>query len=396
MASGCDLLNQSNAYATNDSYKLDAIWASVVGHWDFTSAAMYSTSTPMKVSFVGNSNALETVTCGDSFCSYRRTRNNGPFCAPSDSYSSDIGPATFRDEAEKIGAAVMIGIPCTLGFFNSGCCKSGTEWDFPKESSLSATNFVVSADGYEAIQFDDSDTVSATTRGLYIAYSLDGLVDGNPSTSSLPLQQLSIEVWFTVGDISTSNLLFPLFSTLQQSSDCQKGWALSWFIAAGQFSLYFDISLDMALACRSKAECTTATCSLVQARCAEYGDGVGYSSVFTIPTAKRPSVQQGQWFHAVATYDGVNVNLFLNNVEMLSTPACEGLAYCGDLTYDASYHTCPQFCSCPPSCRGGNCRCGGMNQTIVGVDACPGTAPITIGAIDSSAALQGNAGKHRG
>ena len=396
VASGCDLLNQSNAYATNDSYKLDAIWASVVGHWDFTSAAMYSTSTPMKVSFVGNSNALETVTCGDSFCSYRRTRNNGPFCAPSDSYSSDIGPATFRDEAEKIGAAVMIGIPCTLGFFNSGCCKSGTEWDFPKESSLSATNFVVSADGYEAIQFDDSDTVSATTRGLYIAYSLDGLVDGNPSTSSLPLQQLSIEVWFTVGDISTSNLLFPLFSTLQQSSDCQKGWALSWFIAAGQFSLYFDISLDMALACRSKAECTTATCSLVQARCAEYGDGVGYSSVFTIPTAKRPSVQQGQWFHAVATYDGVNVNLFLNNVEMLSTPACEGLAYCGDLTYDASYHTCPQFCSCPPSCRGGNCRCGGMNQTIVGVDACPGTAPITIGAIDSSAALQGNAGKHRG
>ena len=396
IAGGCDLLNRSTAYFQNDTYKEDQIWRSVVGHWDFTSGSMYTTSRPMKISFLGNPETQESVSCDSSYCKYRRSRNVGVNCIPPDSYSTDIAPATFRDEADKLGAAVILGVPCALGLSTSDCCKAGTEWDVPKESSLSATNFLVSADGFEAVQFDDFDFVSAVTRGFYISYTLDGLVDGNPSTSILPLGQLSIEVWFTVGDISAPNLLFPLVSTLQQASNCQKGWALSWFIASGKFSLYFDISLDMSVGCRSKVPCSTSACSLMKTRCAQYGDGVGAKSVFVIPTANRPSVQVGQWFHAVATYDGRNVNLYLNNVLMSSTPACDGNNYCGDLIYAASYHTCPQFCTCPASCPLGNCPCGGPNQTVGGISACPSASPITIGAIDSSAAAQGNAGKHRG
>eukprot|EP00291_Cryptomonas_curvata_P015689 CAMPEP_0172151100 /NCGR_PEP_ID=MMETSP1050-20130122/33_1 /TAXON_ID=233186 /ORGANISM="Cryptomonas curvata, Strain CCAP979/52" /LENGTH=4383 /DNA_ID=CAMNT_0012819151 /DNA_START=1220 /DNA_END=14372 /DNA_ORIENTATION=- len=394
VASGCELLNHSDAYLLNDTFKSDPLWKYVVGHWDFTSAAMYTTSRPMKSSFIGHQDLLESVTCDNSYCRYRRARNVRSNCAPLDEYSTDIGPATFRDESEKMGAAVMLGIPCTLGALSTECCKAGTDWDVPKESGLSSTNFLVSAGRDEAIQFDSFDSVSAVTRGLYVAYSMERLVDGNPSTSILPLQQLSIEAWFTAGDVQTSNLLFPLVSTLQQASNCQKGWALSWFVASGRLSLYFDISLDMALGCRSQAACKTSSCSLMKSRCAQYGDGVGAKSVFVIPTASRPLVQQGEWFHAVATYDGRKVNLYLNNEILLSTQACDGQSYCG--VYASTYHTCPQYCTCPSACPDGNCPCGGENQTLGGLSVCSAKSPVTIGVIDSSAATQGNAGKHRG
>eukprot|EP00961_Rhodomonas_salina_P277683 3752441-Rhodomonas_salina.1 len=378
-ATGCDQLFESPVFTRNDTDTLEAEWAGVLAHWDFSTPSMYNGGQGVMKVNAFSGHIPQQVTCDDVMCKY--TRNKITFeCA--ERYSTEIAPATFRDLSNRMGAAVFMG--------RGESCKAGTEHDTPKEHTLSATNVVASANGIEAIQFDRTINI-----GLWISDNIDELVTGDPATSQLPLEAMSAEIWFSVGVEDTSE--HPLFSTMQKRTcrdrfrpvdcGCEKGWILSWrFKDSTHTQLVLSVGLALDAVSRNPDMYGTAYDQW------GVGDGVGIIT-YSEWVAPVGFAKFGDWVHFVATYDGEKATIFANGTKQQEEDMCPLTAgSCGNIIYPASYHTCPDHCSCPnEACLlSRDCPCGSTGPSptapnrfracLQGIDAAEGLrTPVTIG-----------------
>eukprot|EP00961_Rhodomonas_salina_P218447 2952094-Rhodomonas_salina.1 len=182
-ASGCDLIFESNYFLVNETDQLEPEWADVIAHWDFSTPSLYTNGVPMDVRAFRQDRVTQAVTCNDVFCRYSRSKNTAARCR--ELYDTNIGPATFRDQTEKMGAAVFVG---------KMECAQESDFDTPPEHALNAVNAIVSADGIEAFQFNRQ-----ISTGLYLTDDINQLVTGFAGNSRLPLRTMSIETWFSLG-----------------------------------------------------------------------------------------------------------------------------------------------------------------------------------------------------
>ncbi len=287
----------------------NALLADTVGLWDLNSKSLYGQpgrinhlrrgSTECKLSGMHLSeDGLPQVAC-----TYFRQANRD---ACSEAYDTSISPSTVRDQAGTLGAAILMG----------PLCKTDTQsdWDAdysdPSTRLLSAVNFLVNNGEEEAMQFD-----GVLNEGLFITDDIDPLVDGTPA-SRLPLNQLAVEVWFSVDrpEVPYAGLV----AVQQAGPGCAKGWSLAYDMKYDGISysstLYFAVSTE--------------------ANAGALGEGALTFAIFPTDTA----LEVGAWYHLVGMYNGTSLILYLNGKMVRSVPACEGGGSCGNIIYPAAYH----------------------------------------------------------
>jgi hypothetical protein len=385
-ASGCEHIWNDSNFLYNSTHLQDSEWASVIGHWDFDSASVYNSESlgSMRVNKFNQDLAngiKQRVACDGHFCTY--TRHKLPGCA--EKFATNIGPATFRDKSNVLGAAVLAGMHLY--------CKFSTEWDASAEGGLSALNFVASADGIEAVSVDGT-----VNLGLFVTDDIDELVDGNPLTSRLPIREMSVEVLFATGEPGTT--VHPLLSTAQnlicanprapRDCGCQKGWTTGWRFSGEDRRLSLSLSISVSENAKNpdyygsvdKYDTTTGKSAL--------GIGPGLGKLYNVEwIAPAGFAEPGDWVHLIATYDGKEVSIYVNGTLRKKESVCNKPA-CGDIIYAASYHTCPGYCPCPPLPGGEEGEtvppgtpCGSNTRfrgCIQGQDAPPGRkTPVVIG-----------------
>jgi len=390
-ASGCDHIWENDNFLQNTSYLRDPEWDSVVGHWDFDSASLYNTEAlgTMHVNqFDANlPNGLkQSVKCEGAFCTYRRDRITSS-CL--EKVAGQIGPATFRDKKNYLGAAVLVG--------SHVYCQADTDWDTPAEVGLSATNFIASADGIESLSVD-----ALVNFGTFITDDIDELVDGNPATSKLPLSEMTAEILFSTGEGSASE--HPLMSssqttrcanpTIPRNCGCQKGWRLDWMfgqVADKNGNRPIILSFKISVAENAKDATKFATIDPMDTNGnLKFGIGPGLGTLTNIRwTSPSNFVSPGDWIHLIAVYDGKYASIYVNGTLKHKEAVCEAF-FCGNIIYAAAYHTCPGYCPCPPLPGGhrgetvpAGTACGSNTEfkaCFQGDDAPPGRkTPVTIG-----------------
>lgn len=381
-ATGCNLLEENLEFVRNETYEDEAGWSNIIGQWDFGTSSLYVNGRrgPMKLGpweVAQPAGVNREIVCGDTFCEYRRDRFDRIGC--NEKYATTIAPAAFRDDTDLLGAAVLIG--------RGSQCKANTDWDTPQEHTLSATNFIGSADGIEAMQFDDQ-----LSTGLLVTDNIDELVNGDPASSRLPLEELTLEAWFSIGEGDSSD--HPLVSTMQRrrcsipskpsNCGCGKGWMLSWRYGSPDEFGNFPLILSLVISVDGNAKDPEQYGTFFPPG---IGSGIGVLH-YNEWQSPYDYVVDGSWVHVVATYDGHHTRIYSNGTLQQERPACTNWEDgCGNIIYSAAYHTCPFFCECPPGCEGKNCPCGSNKAAggsfaacLQGSDAPVGKkTPLTIG-----------------
>ncbi|EKX52840.1 hypothetical protein GUITHDRAFT_133265 [Guillardia theta CCMP2712] len=262
-----------------------------------------------------NSNSLGAglkLDCSDPlYCQFERPVNS-ELC--NEKYKSHIQPAGIRDQTSFLGAAVLLGPLCKEGF-------SG-DWD-RADFALSLKNFLVNDGREEGLQFDGK-----LNPGLVVSKDIDQLVDGVPSSSKLPLEEISMEVWFILAqkDINLGGLM----SIQQLSPLCAKGWSLTYStkVTGGQSEtqLVFSISLEANL-------------------------GSGQGGMISVDYAVQGEGVFVDWTQVVASYNRSHILLHVNGQLAALKAACNQ-EDCGNIVYPASYST------------GGRCKAGATMFSI--------------------------------
>jgi hypothetical protein len=369
---GCQLLHESRAFENNQTFKSEPEWEYVVGDWMFNTEAVYNSEARgvMKTNRFSQ-DVPQTVDCSGSFCRYKRPRLAttlfGETCE--ERYGTDIGPAAFRDRSNVLGAAVYRGGPFDSAGIN---CKDLTsEFDTPKEHTLSVVNLIASAGEMEAMYFDP-----AVAAGLFITDDIDELVTGIPSSSKLPLAELTADILFTAG--VEDMVEHPLFSAMQRTvcgdatrpvdCGCDKGLRITWRWAdptVGQLTFSMAIALEL-----PSADVNNYGEHFLKFTKTDVGPGVGFVQYFEW-TSEAGFVSAGDWIHMGVTYDGKTARFF-NNDKLLyeqhmcrsSCPENDPECVCGNIIYPADYHRCPKFCKCPTEeCERLQCPCGSNGGT---------------------------------
>ena len=298
-ASGCQRLEDYNQHLDNSTCsdrnlgaQCDAgccvsLLAATAGFWDLSSASMFG---EQRV----NPPSRGEIDCSGGFCTYTRPRN-GVACEEANAVR--IGPATFRDQVNRLGAAAVLAPSCKV--------DRQTDWDGPPGQVLSAASFLVNDGRTEAVQFDG--TLNA---GLVVAPNIDSLVTGDPATSKLPLEALAVEVWFEIATEKPG--FYGLAAAQQDGTACRKGWSLGHSGAGATTLITFQISL-------------------------EGRDTTGYGVPFFARLTVEPGIRRGEWNHLAVTYDGASVAMYYNGELALDVPACDAPP-CGRIIYPAAYH----------------------------------------------------------
>jgi len=263
-----------------------------------------------------------------------------------------------------MGAAIFVGGP----YLSSGayCKASKSEFDTPAEHTLSAVNMIASVGDVEAMHFDP-----AVSAGLIITDNIDELVNGNPSTSRLPLTELTAEILFNLGIADVDE--HPLFSAMQRREcgdatrpkdcGCDNGLRMAW-----RWTDYVTGKLTFSLALaveKASADPNNYGPDFLKFTKTNIGPGVGYVQYVEWTSADNFAFK-GDWIDVGFTYDGKIARIFTNGSMVLeqhlckeSCPVDDPDCKCGQIVYPAAYHTCPQFCECPTEeCKRLNCPCG--------------------------------------
>eukprot|EP00961_Rhodomonas_salina_P178210 2403728-Rhodomonas_salina.1 len=301
-ATGCQLLSESTMGLPNGTCSADVLsstcgqeccedlFSTVVGNWDFSTPHIFGKHRVNPLS------GRKSIECTEEFCTFSRPQNTA---ACSERYPVTIGPATFRDIADTLGAAIMMGAACKVG--------RGSDWDGSSlQDTPSVATFLVNDGVNEALQFDGS-----LNKGLVVSENIDLLVDGNPASSKLPLEHITIDAWFTIDN--TKPIAYAGLAAAQQDGPgCRKGWHLAYSRTAdGTTTFTFQISVE--------AKDTT---------------GFGSPSYATFSST---SIDMRTWYHIAAVYDGVYVSMYLDGVLVDTQPACDSQEGCGNIIYAASY-----------------------------------------------------------
>ena len=234
-------------------------------------------------------------------------------------FASVIERSGVRDDANVLGAAVLVGPECKG--------KGKRDWDAPV-SPLSLSSFVVS-DGYsEHLQFD-----GVQNSGLRVGFASD-LVDGIYSTSRLPLREFSIEVAFIPGLSYVQKA--GLVSVAQDGPKCGKGWSLTYSNLPANEDNEASSILRFALSVQAN----------LQGKQRASANGLpdqGPGSFAIVEHVVEGGFPLDAWTHVIATYDGSLIRLFLNGELVKEEPACSEL-HCGDVVYPASYSLGDECC----------------------------------------------------
>ena len=288
VASGCsnlDLKNTSSQGPQDEKIEIMSDFGLNItaGYWNFSAEHL---GAPQKVNqFVGS----QKVTCHSDKCTYSRAPN----CDESE--STEIGPASFRDVANILGSAVLVGPWCKT--------KVSPDWlSYSANNSLSALTFLMSNDGHQALQFD-----GVLNAGLYVTDDIGFLKDYR-SVTELPQREISIEVWFTIS--ATEVAYAGLVAAQQDGASCKKGWSLGYS------------QMD----CQNIGCVTTFIFRISVGQNEIEDDG---SFVTLITSRFTPSLK---WIHLVATYNGTIVTLFLDGEVASRAVACS-FPPCGDIHY---------------------------------------------------------------
>ena len=377
---GCELLSFGDAFEQNSTFKSEPEWEHIVGDWYFDSGAMYNMDNhPMKVNQFSQ-HVKQTIDCSGSFCRYER-----PKLGCDEHFATSIGPASFRDRSNQMGAAVFVG---DADVYGGAKCKSElSEFDTPADHTLSVANLLGSVGEVEAMHFD-----TLVSSGLLITDDIDELVDGNPTSSKLPVSEMTADIVFQLGTSDATE--HGLFSAMQsrtcdtpsepENCGCNKGMRIAWQWA-DSFSGSLTLSLAIALE-RPSADPTMYSEDFLKFTGTNVGPGLGVAQFFEW-TSPPGFAWPGDWVHAGFTYDGRFARLFLNGSEaagqhMCSTscPPDEPECACGNIIYPAAYHTCPEYCECPTEeCKRLKCPCGSNGPTL-GFRACSEEkTPVAIG-----------------
>jgi hypothetical protein len=368
---GCELLFEGDARENNQAYRLETEWKYIVGDWWFDAGSLYNSDGLERIRanvFKGD----QSMDCSGDFCRYRRSRitsvlnPSNPADACTEKYATNIGPAAFRDRSDQMGAAVFVG-----GSSAGAKCKDlNSEFDTPTEHTLSAVNLIASVGEVEAIRFDD-----LVSTGLTIADDIDQLVNGNPLTSKLPLEEFTADILFEIGN-QLPNIERPLFSAMQRrecknpnqpsNCGCAKGILIAWTLTpTGEISISAGMSLE-----RASRDPEQYGKRYLQFTGTDVGPGVGIV-VYPTWTSSRKFVK-GEWVDIGITYDGTYARFYHNSsqvhVEHLCTESCpvdvvtrkvDPTCTCGNILYAAAYHRCPEYCKCPTAeCERLKCLCG--------------------------------------
>ena len=268
-----------------------------------------------------------------------------------ESFPTSARRATLRDRAGIAGPLVLAGPACKAAAGSDP--EVANDWDILPERQLDLLTFATTNLVASGMQFD-----GVLNPGLTLAASLDGLVDGRPATSRLPLNALSVEIWFTiradpwvpVSDNSAgprrgllgveAYLTYDLAKVFDSrfgtsalgSGFCAKGWSLSYFHTTQATTFEFHIfteglaSSDMMLVSID-----------IPPNAEPRRQGAPWNLVYTVT----PAVANGVWQHLVATYDGTNAQMFLNGQPSLPKRVCAASQTraqgCGRILYPASY-----------------------------------------------------------
>jgi hypothetical protein len=360
---GCELLADSDAFAKNDTFRLEPEWEHILGDWYFDSGAIYNMDGPMKVNKFSQ-HVDQNIDCSGYFCRYER-----PKLECRERFATSIGPASFRDRSNQMGAAVFVG----NADINGGAkCKSvNSEFDTPADHTLSVVNLLGSVGEVEAIHFDGQ-----VSSGLLVTDDINELVDGNPASSKLPLTEMTADIVFQLGTPDTTE--HGLFSAMQfrncpqpstpADCGCQKGMRIAWRWT-DSFQGILTLSMGIVLE-RTSKDIKQYPASYLKFTGTNVGPGVGVMQYFEW-TSPPNYVWTGDWLHVGFTYDGRYARLFLNGSEMSTQHMCssscppdEPECACGNIIYPAAYHTCPQYCECPTEeCKRLKCPCGSNGPT---------------------------------
>ena len=247
-----------------------------LGLWDLSSSSLFGLQN------VNHFKAPYQVHCDEAYCKVNRTRNSecGEFNAIS------IGPAAFKDQANRLGSAVLVGSSC-----NSGPM---VDWGNPSSDEvLSAATLIMNDGNIEAMQFD-----GVLNSGLYVTNDIDPLVN----VGKLPVMSMSLSIWFA--SASTSAGVYGLIGAAQDSIGCRKGFILTYTIDNDlQIMMTFQVALEKST------------------------DGIP-STVSTEPVP----FSRNAWTHLIATYDGSSLHLFVDGTHVASTPGCLYQS-CGRIEY---------------------------------------------------------------
>ena len=305
---------QPGEYTTDAPVEVDAISqlaSQTVGLWEFSTSSFEGAmkANPLPIGW--------RFKCEPSQpCVFTRPRET-TLC--SEQFETVIERAGVRDEANVLGAAVLVGPACKD--------KKGRDWD-ARKAPLSLLSFVVS-DGYsEYLQFD-----GALNSGLRVGFASD-LVDGTYAGSRLPLGELSIELAFipSLSHVRTAGLV----AVAQDGLGCGKGWSLSYSslpaseVSAASSTIRFALSVQANLQGKEKAS----------------GGGLpdqGPGSFATLQHEIENGLPLDAWTHVIVTYNGSLIRLFLNGELVQEEPACSE-PQCGDVVYPASYSQGDECC----------------------------------------------------
>jgi hypothetical protein len=293
-----------------------------VGFWDMHIDAMRSDSDDIRVSNFSGDNTINCTELVSSHTSHDPSLACSSYRPKSDcgeEFDTLVFPAGIKDQVNRLGAAVLLGPLCKTGPSMDWDLAGGTVSgrfgsEAPGATPPSLETFVIGSGFEQALQFD-----GVLNSGLYITDDLS-LLDN----TSLPFDQLSVEVWFTIED---SNVVYGGLVVAQlQLPNCQTGWSLG-------YSTRFDGDGNTL---------ATLLFSIALEGNAKSGGADSQQTVDKMEVVHSEKVVVGQWLHLVAVYDGHDLILHLNNVSASSKPACQPKAHelgmhatrgCGTIVY---------------------------------------------------------------
>ena len=274
--------------------------SATVGLWNMHVDSMRSDVGEIHVSNFSRSGHT-TVTCNEPDASHSMSPACSAYRPRSDcgeEFDTLVFPAGIRDHVNRLGAAVLLGPLCKTGPWKDwdlagSTVRQSPESDAPIATPPSLETFVVSSGFEQALQFDGT-----LNSGLYITDDLAQL-----DNASLPVDQMSVEVWFTIED---SQVVYGgLVAAQLQLPNCQTGWSLGYSTRPDGddtlATIFFSIALEGNI--KGGADSTQQT-------------------VDKMEVLHTQAIVRGEWLHLVALYDGRDLELRVNNVSVSSKPAC--------------------------------------------------------------------------